>query len=441
MTLSFVDPSEMATTYRCVIWASPGEGKSVAAASAPSPILVVSADRPTAYVFARRHHNHTPESLRETRYTDRATLDTVKEYLQSPEGLEVRTVVLDPVSNIYDHLVDTAPRRSDGEPDYVVVNKQLLGFIRGLRAIDVNVVLVAHERLNEGKRGDNKLYPAIGGPALINKVLAEMDIVAHVERYQRQGDDGELSEIQWIAQIQPTGNMVGKDSTDALGDRRVADLSRWFELANEANGVKASTEPRKPSSDHPTPVVDDSPYVGDDDHAEPHVDRGGKDTRTAAEKVQRPELKEAATGLKWAAIKDAYGIAQLTPPARAADAFTGLDDSEAEALEGALKNRRLADLYPGDISYDLSELAPPSKQPFDDSDLPWADEASGSTSGDPVDRATVDPGVDPGERAPLLPLVAGDAPIDSVLSESDVALAERILAESFGGVVEDGPSK
>ena len=76
--LSFVDPSEMATTYRVVIWASPGEGKSVAAASAPSPILVVSADRPTAYVFARRHHNHTPESLRETRYTDRATLDTVR---------------------------------------------------------------------------------------------------------------------------------------------------------------------------------------------------------------------------------------------------------------------------------------------------------------------------------------------------------------------------
>jgi hypothetical protein len=54
-----------------------------------------------------------------------------------------------------------------------------------------------------------------------------MDIVAHVER--RQPDGGET---QWIAQLQPTGPLVCKESTGKLGARRVLDLSRWFDVAN-----------------------------------------------------------------------------------------------------------------------------------------------------------------------------------------------------------------
>ena len=190
----------------------------------------------------------------------------------------------------------------------------------------------------------------------------------------------------------------------------------------------------KPSSDV------SQPYVGDSDHEPPNVDRGGR--IVDPELPQRPELVDAAKGLLLPAVQSCYTIAGLTPPERKRDAFRGLDDVQAETLESVLRNRRLQDAYPSDLGYTVDDLAPALKGDVDADadDLPW-NEPSGSTSGDPVDRATVDPGVDPGERAPLLPLVAGDAPIDSVLSESDVALAERILAESFGGVVEDGPSK
>ena len=404
MTLAFVDPAEQATTFRVCLWAAPGEGKSVAAASAPGPILVVSADRPSAYVFARRHFEG--KDIRETRYLDQSTFEMVSKYLQTEEGLQVRTVVLDPVSNVYDHLVDSAPKRQDGEPDYVVVNKKLLGFVRGLRSIDVNVVLVAHERLSDSKRGDGKLYPAIGGPALINKVLAEMDIVAHIERYQRQGDDGELSDVQWIAQIQPVGNLVGKDSTDALGDRRVADLSRWFELANEANGVVASVGPRKPSSDVSMPEVDQSPYVGDSDHAEPYIDRGGKDTRE-----QNPTLKQAAKGLKWSAIKEAYVVAGLTPPEYARDAFKeDFDGQQVSDLEATLRNRRFHDLEPTDIPYALEDLAPTRKGV--DSD------------GEPTDDLPWSPNYPDPEALPL-----GAAEIDQELDPADLAEARAKLAE------------
>ena len=46
--LEFEDPAYTATTYRVGLWAAPGEGTSTVAASAPTPILVISADRPTA---------------------------------------------------------------------------------------------------------------------------------------------------------------------------------------------------------------------------------------------------------------------------------------------------------------------------------------------------------------------------------------------------------
>src|SRR3954465_9436032 len=232
--LDFVDPLENDDTYRVVLWASPGQGKSVAAASAPSPILVLTADRPSAYRFARKHHGHTAQTLRETRFVDANSLDAVFRYLSSDEGKDVRTVVVDPVSNVYDHLVDTLPLRGDGEPNYQTVNKKVLGFVQSLRRFDINVVLVAHEKLNDGKKGDGKLYPALGGPALINKLLAEMDLVAHIERHVRAGEDGEEQEVRWVGQLQPRDNLVCKESTGALGDRRIADLTRWFEVASEA---------------------------------------------------------------------------------------------------------------------------------------------------------------------------------------------------------------
>jgi hypothetical protein len=228
--LEFVNPDETDYTYRVVLWAAAGAGKSVTAASAPRPILVLTADRPSAYRFARKHHSHTRESLLEVRYQDASTLDAVFRHVRDNPG--IRTVVIDPIGNIYDQLVDTAPLRGDGDPDYQLVNKKLLGFVKSFRALDVNVVLVAHEKLNDGKKGDGKLYPALGGPSLINKLLAEMDIVAHIERHVSNADGEE--DVKWIGQLQPRGNLVCKESTGVLGDRRVADLARWFEVASDA---------------------------------------------------------------------------------------------------------------------------------------------------------------------------------------------------------------
>lgn len=243
--LTFVNPDETDATFRVVLWAAPGQGKSVAAASAPTPILVVSADRPSAYLFARKHHGHTRETLREVRYRGMETLGQVYKYLG--ENPEVRTVVVDPVSNVIDQLAEVAPINREGDgPDYQWVNKKFLGFVKSLRRFDVNVVLIGHEKLNDsGKRRDGMLYPALGGMTLINKLLAEMDIVARVERVPRPTEDDPGAAV-WVGQIQPRDNLVTKDGTDALGDRRIADLSRWFEVASEALAPDVSDLPWEP---------------------------------------------------------------------------------------------------------------------------------------------------------------------------------------------------
>lgn len=225
----FVDPTETDPTYRVCLWAAPGQGKSVAAASAPGPIFVISADRPSAYRFARKFHSAT--EIWEMRYDGEQTLTSAYAHLRDNPTV-FKTIVVDPFSNVYDHLAENGPARSDGEPNYQWVNKKILGFVKSLRVFPINVVLVAHERLNDGKGGDGKLYPALGGPSLLNKTLAEMDIVAHIERHVT--GEGENADTKWIGQIQPRGNLVCKDSTGALGERRIADLTRWFEVANEA---------------------------------------------------------------------------------------------------------------------------------------------------------------------------------------------------------------
>lgn len=244
--LEFVNPSETEATWRICLWAAPGQGKSVAAASAPTPILVLSADRPSAYRFARKLHGHGASDLREVRYQDAYSLDAVFQYLGSDEGKAIRTVVLDPVSNIYDQLVDTAPQvtiKGRKSPDYQLVNKKLLGFVKDLRRFDVNLVLVAHEKIGDSDDGDGKLYPALGGPSLINKLLAEMDVCAHIERVMRTPEGADEPEPVWIGQIQPRDNLVCKDGTNALGDRRVANLTRWIELATEGTKPDESDLP------------------------------------------------------------------------------------------------------------------------------------------------------------------------------------------------------
>lgn len=302
--LVFVDPEEMVPTFRIGIYAEAGQGKSVAALTAPDPIVVVSADRPTAYMFARQHHGydgrpdhhwtdpetgqHVPEPddpddtpyvlerakrFRETRFIDWTTMHGVYRHIRDLHGTPdaVRTLIVDPVSNIYDWLVANAPLQqrkgeSDG-PDYTWVNQQMMGFIKSLRPFDVNVVLIGHVREPKPKKGTKEvgtIGPNFGGPSLVEQVMRELDILAHVELrpLPKLDDDDEFEEPRFVTvgQVQTMDtNLICKDGTGALGGRRVVNLSRWVKRAADKLGPQTDDLPWAPAKHAADPTDDDPP--------------------------------------------------------------------------------------------------------------------------------------------------------------------------------------
>jgi DNA-binding CsgD family transcriptional regulator len=307
--LIFVDPTEVQTTYRIALAGEPGDGKTIAAATAPGPLLVLNADRPSAWEVARRRNPG--KDIRETRYVDHSSLDEVFRYLNPlGDGGDIRTLVIDPWSNIYDQLCAAAPKKldtRDGEmkPDYEMVNAKLLGFLTALRRFDVHLVIVTHLKENEGKKGDGKTYARFGGMGLIRKAMAEMDVIALVQR--TTPEDGEPV---WFAQVQPTDVWAGKDGTDALGPRRVADLSRWIELARAANVV--------PAVDADLPWAASSAQPGADPIA--GVEAG-------AAQADRPEVEPSAAAPQRDSDRNEAGYATGTD----APAAEPASDAEAQA--------------------------------------------------------------------------------------------------------------
>lgn len=289
--LVFVDPLETTPTWRVGLWAEPGQGKTVAACTAPDPILVVNADRPTAYLYARKHHrlhwedpatgehvtDGTPDAvqvaakvIRETRFQDWNTLQLVFKFIRDNAGTPaaVKTLVVDPMSNIYDYLVAVAPkvtRKDEGQqPDYSWVNEKILSFIKALRPYDVNVVLLAH--VKEPKKGATMIGPNFGGPALTEKIMRELDIVAHVTLRQLApkdpDDESEAPRFVSVGQVQSLGtNLICKDGTNALGGFRRLNLTRWFELASESFAPDDSDLPW--SDEPPADVAAQLPTLDD----------------------------------------------------------------------------------------------------------------------------------------------------------------------------------
>lgn len=227
--LSFVDPDTVDQRWRVVLFGAPGVGKTVAACSAPGPIVALSADRPGAYRYARRHFPD--KHIDEARYAGSPTLRAVYDHVRSHQDA-IGTVVLDPWNTMYDELVreHTVGTGANAKPNWQKVNDVALAAIRGFRDLDVNLVLVAHERREQDDQGDTeaKVFPQLGGPALVQRIMAEVDIVARV--FRRDGEEGE--EPEWMGQLVTARGYQCKDSSGVLGRTRPADLSEWFEAAN-----------------------------------------------------------------------------------------------------------------------------------------------------------------------------------------------------------------
>ncbi len=228
MSLQFIEPS---TTqhFSAILFGPEGIGKSVAAASAPGPILYLNADAKDGLRYARR--KFAEKDIREVRVTGLQVLYDAILYVQ--QNGDVQTVVLDTVGKAYQAVLRDLARddKHPTLPEYGDTGTHVERFVEALIELPVNVILVAHDMTVEvaGVEQEGTLsreqFPFVGTSkeALSKRLMQLVSVVGYC------GVRHEGEQREFVAQLFEGHGRRAKDRTSALGDVRVTDLSEWAE--------------------------------------------------------------------------------------------------------------------------------------------------------------------------------------------------------------------
>lgn len=231
MTLKFVEKPPAQSEYRFLLYGSPGSGKTTAALSAPGPILLINADRPTASRAAR---NHNPDTLiREVQFDGADTLRDVYLHIKEKKD-DTKTVVLDTVGEAYKMLLDkaagNAPRPSLAQ--YGDAQTIIDRWVRAMRDLPVNLVLVAREEIADDDDAGRIIRPETGGKKTPEVLMGQMDVVAYCAVVRNQENHA-----QYVAQLAPGYGRRAKDGSGVLGETRSTNVGQWI---SRMNGRKES---------------------------------------------------------------------------------------------------------------------------------------------------------------------------------------------------------
>lgn len=223
--MKFVEPTSAPPTMNILLYGPPGTGKTVAACSAPGPVLVLNAEGPGAIRYA---HGLYGDKIREVVVEGGDTLDEAFVFLRDGEG-EIKTVVIDTIGEVYRILLEGFGGPRPSLQNYGDVNTKLERFIRALRDLDLNVVIVAHEQVDDDA-GEATRRPATGGKKLPEQVMAQVDVVSYTGIIPATDD----APLRYTGQLIEAGGRRAKDRSGALGDFRDLDLGEWIATATEA---------------------------------------------------------------------------------------------------------------------------------------------------------------------------------------------------------------
>lgn len=234
--LIFVEEPPTPEHFNVVLYGPTGGGKSTGAASAPGPILWVNADGPNALAYARKTARERGTTILEVRITPDPRADTrqilrdVVTHVRGGGVPEVETVVVDTIGKVREALIAqlVQPGAKNSLQQFGDVAKALGGFVRTMRDLPVNLLLLAHEDIADTD-GDRIVRPLIGG-ALTETIPGEVDIVAYCAAHREE------NEIQYLGQLAAGRGRRAKDRSGGLGVVRPLDISEWLEAFRAALG-------------------------------------------------------------------------------------------------------------------------------------------------------------------------------------------------------------
>lgn len=233
MSLEFVKPAAD-LHLNVLLYGPPKSGKTVGAASAPAPVLLVNADRPNASLYAHKLHG---EDLKEVRMESLSTLIAVHEAARSGE---FETVVLDTVGEIYRLVLEGISGRavSPQIQQYGDTGVHVERFIRNLIELPINVVLVLHENIIEGGDGapvERSPYTGTNKPTLANKLMAMVDVIGYTGILRTEAEDGDEPEVRYVAQLADGGGRHGGTRFGSiLGLTPDVRINEWVVLTRKA---------------------------------------------------------------------------------------------------------------------------------------------------------------------------------------------------------------
>lgn len=240
--LSFVEQPTVPETFNVLLYGPAGSGKSTAAATAPGPILWVNAEGPGAISFPRKIAATRGTTIHEVRIEAQTAINSVlwdvKHHVQFANDPQAQTVVIDTLGKVRDALIRqlVSPGAKNTIQQFGEVAKVLSDFIRHLRDLPVNLVVICHEDIADAD-GERIVQPLIGG-ALTPKVPAEMDVVA----FCGVSKDSESGGLSYLGQLVEDRGRRCKDRSGGLGRARALDLSEWLQTYRDALAPEAPSD-------------------------------------------------------------------------------------------------------------------------------------------------------------------------------------------------------
>ncbi|MEJ7783386.1 MAG: AAA family ATPase [Solirubrobacteraceae bacterium] len=260
--LIFVSAPKSPETFNVCLYGPPKSGKSTAAATAPGPILWVNAEGSGALGHARKTATSRGTQILEVAVDKRSknasrVLTDVYQHIVADTDPVIRTVVVDTMAKVREALIAELVQKGakNSLQQFGEVADKLGGFVNALRDLPVNLVLLAHDDVQNSDEDGRIVVPLIGGK-LTNTIPGEVDVVAFTAALST--DDG----MRYFGQLVQGKGRIAGDRSDALaGEKgiRELDLSDWLSVYSAALTPSTADLPwgeAEPPDDVDLPTLD-----------------------------------------------------------------------------------------------------------------------------------------------------------------------------------------